>query len=206
MKRLGRKTKYLYHILKHEWNAYLRMVRIDYKANFTCPICKDNPEVVIMDGVTLGTLKHIPEISHSKDKEQHFNLIPTSDRVFISNSATRKKLKDYSLMGLTKTIFFEMLDFISNKEFVDYILYSSVETDGWRKIHDDFPGVSNLISLLSYPSPLCGIFQCSILTKREREILVLLSKGGYIPKNELQQIFLESNSMKVIQFTSSQSK
>ena len=112
---------FLYHILKHGWNAYLRMINIDYKANFTCPICKENPEVIIMDGVTLGTLKHIPEISHSKDKEQHFNLIPTTDRVFISNSAIRKKIQNYSLLGLTKNFLFEMLDFISSKEFVDYI-------------------------------------------------------------------------------------
>ena len=79
MKRLGGKKMHMYHILNHGWNLSLRMIKIDYKAKFTCPICKENPELIIMDGTTLGTLKHIPEISQQVDKEQHFNLIPTSD-------------------------------------------------------------------------------------------------------------------------------
>ena len=189
---------YMYHILNHGWNAYLRMIKIDYKARFACPICKENPEVIIMDGITLGTLKHIPEISHQVDKEQHFNLVPTSERVFISNSVTRKWLKDYISMGLTISNFIQMLDSITCTELVDYILYSSVEFDGLKVIHEDFPGVSALLNLLSYPSPLCGIFQLSLLSERERELLVPLSKGGYLHHNELQQIFVKINSIKLV--------
>ena len=59
------------------------MIKIDLP-RFACPICKENPEVIIMDGITLETLKHIPEISHQVDKEQHFNPVPTSVYLFLT--------------------------------------------------------------------------------------------------------------------------
>ena len=182
--------------MKHGWNAYLRMIDLDYISCFTCPICKDNPEVVVFDGITLGTLKHVPTISNTTDDQQKYNLIPTYDRVFISNSATRKKLKDYCSTGLTVTSFNEMLNGISSTGFVDYLLYSSVEIDGQKMVHKDFPQVNVVINLLSSPSPICGIFQCSLLSKEERKDLVLLSKGEHLPTNGLQQIFIKMNSVK----------
>ena len=53
-----------------------------------------------------------------------------------------------------------------------------------------------VINSLTYPSPLSGIFQCSLLTKNERKYLVMLSKGKYISTNELQPIFAKLNSIK----------
>ena len=91
-----------------------------------------------------------------------------------------------------------MLDFITSTELVDYILYSSVECDGLKIVHKDFPRVSGLLNILSYPSPLCGIFQLSLLTKRETELLVLLSRGGYLLQSELQQIFVKTNPIKLL--------
>ena len=172
------------------------MIAIDYKDNFTCSICKDNPEIIVLDGITLGTLKDVPKISHKIDEVQQFNLIPTSERVFISNFAIRKKLKDYSSGGLAETNFNEMLNNISSKELVNYILFSNVALNGWRKIISDFPKVNVVIDLLSYSSPLCGIFQCSLLTQKERKSLVNLSKGEYLYRGELQKIFDKINSMK----------
>ena len=68
MKRMGRENKYYYHILQHAWNAYLRMVNIDYTANFTCPVCKNSPDVNILDGVTVGTSKEVPEAYLENDE------------------------------------------------------------------------------------------------------------------------------------------
>ena len=76
------------------------MVDLEYHAKFTCPTCKDNPEVIILDGITLGTLKRIPEIPHKTDENLRFNLIPFSDRVLVPNPVTRKLLKDYCSVGL----------------------------------------------------------------------------------------------------------
>ena len=196
LERLGRKSRYLYHIVQHGWNAYLRMVDLDYQAKFTCPTCKDNPEVIILDGITLGTLKRIPEIPHKTDENQRFNLIPFSDRVLIPNPGTRKLLKQYCSVGLKEASFTEMINSINNIEFMEYILYSTVVIDGCRQIHDDFPRVNVVINSLSYPSPLSGIFQCSLLTKQERKLLVMLSKGKYLSTNELRPIFAKLNSIK----------
>ena len=133
LERLRKKSRYLYHIVQHGWNAYLRMINLDYKARFTCPTCKDNPEVVILDGITLGTLKQIPEIPHITDENQRFKLIPFSERVFIPNPGARKLLKEYCSVGLKEASFTEMINSINNIEFMDYILYSTVEIDGCRK-------------------------------------------------------------------------
>ena len=73
MQRMGRERKYHYHVIKHAWNAYLRMVSIDYKARFTCPICKDKPEVIIMDGVTMGTCKQLPEAFFEYDERHQYH-------------------------------------------------------------------------------------------------------------------------------------
>ena len=154
--------------------------------------------MIIMDGVTLGTLKNIPETSQQVDKEQYFNLTPISERVFIPKASTRKELKDYISMGLAISKFIDMLDSITSTELVEYILYSSVECNDLKIIHEEFPGVSDFLNVLSYASPLCGIFQIALLSIRERELLVSLSKGGYLHQNELQQIFVKIYPIKLL--------
>ena len=52
---MGRKFIFHYHILKHAWNSYIGMADIDYQLLFSCPICKDKPDVIILDG--MGTTK-----------------------------------------------------------------------------------------------------------------------------------------------------
>ena len=47
-------------VLSHG-NAYLRMVNIDYTAIFICPDCRDNPDVIILDRLTMGTSREISE-------------------------------------------------------------------------------------------------------------------------------------------------
>ena len=58
---MGKKYKFHYHIFKHAWNAYLRMADINYQLLFTCPMCKDKPDVIILNGIAMGTTKAIPE-------------------------------------------------------------------------------------------------------------------------------------------------
>ena len=184
--------------MQHGWNAYLRMVDIDYQVNFTCPTCKTNPDVVILDGVTLGTLKHIPEIAHQVDNQQKYSIIPFSDRTLIPNSETRKKLKEYSSIGLNQSSFNEMITSIYLKELVDYLLFSCTVFEGWSNIRVDFPRVSLFLNLLCYPSPLCGIFQFSMLDKNERRLLVQLSKGNFISKSDLRLIFMKIRSFELL--------
>ena len=81
---MGRELKFSYHILQHGWNAYLRTLDADYVCNFTCPICKDSPETLVLDGVIMGTVKELPESSHDCDENQKYTIVPISKRVFIS--------------------------------------------------------------------------------------------------------------------------
>ena len=54
-------------VLSHG-NAYLRMVNIDYTAIFICPDCRDNPDVIILDGLTLGQVEKFQELTSIKMK------------------------------------------------------------------------------------------------------------------------------------------
>lgn len=42
---------------KYAWYAWLELLDIEYSEGFNCPECGDEPEVVIMDGVTIGIRK-----------------------------------------------------------------------------------------------------------------------------------------------------
>ena len=115
MQRMGRENRYSYHILQHAWNAYLRMVNIDYTSVFTCTVCKDNPDVVILDGITLGTSRDIPQAHFDYDENLQFLPIPLSQRVFVTNKLVRKKLNEYTLNGLFSDRFTELLDLLTNE-------------------------------------------------------------------------------------------
>ena len=45
----------------HVFNSYLRIINVDYNSCFSCPTYKTAPDTIIIDGVTLDTLKDIPE-------------------------------------------------------------------------------------------------------------------------------------------------
>ena len=47
--------------LRHAWNAFARLLKIDMKSSFQCPICGDSPQVVICDGTMLGFRKDLLE-------------------------------------------------------------------------------------------------------------------------------------------------
>ena len=53
-------------------------------------------------------------------------------------------------MGLAISKFIDMLDSITSTELVEYILYSSVECNDLKIIHEEFPGVSDFLNVSSY--------------------------------------------------------
>ena len=93
LKRMGRKATFKYHIVQHAWNVYLRKVDIDYTSQYICPKCKQEPEVIILDGIAMGTTKAIPDVSATVDRDQLYPMIPFSDRVYIPNTIIRRNLK-----------------------------------------------------------------------------------------------------------------
>ena len=174
MERMKRELKYQYHIIQHAWNAYLRMVHIDYTDSCICPKCLDNPDVIIMDGITMGTCKELPEEHFQFDEDQQYSQIPQNARLFIATIKLRKQVQTYSVKGLGIDIFNEMQESLM-EEFSEYIRYSCIFTEIDVKISLEFPNVKEIVYLLSRSEPISGLFQFSLLTSSEQQSIVQLS-------------------------------
>ncbi|KAI6648338.1 hypothetical protein LOD99_12147 [Oopsacas minuta] len=111
--RVGRTNTFHYHIVYQAWNAYLRTVDIDYDSNYICPKCKDHPDVIILDGIAMGTMKSVPEVDAKFDEDQQYPMIPFSDRVFIPDTAIRKQLLKYCSEGLTENTLKDLLNAVN---------------------------------------------------------------------------------------------
>ena len=61
LKRMSKNRSFKYHTVHHAWNAYLRMVGVDYITHYTCPKCQHEPEVIILNGIAMGRIKNIPQ-------------------------------------------------------------------------------------------------------------------------------------------------
>ena len=187
--RMGRELKYSYHILQHGWNSYLRMLNVDYKLNFTCPICKDNPETLILDGITMGTIRELPNKSnYDFDEHQKYNLVPMSKRVYISNLNSRKSLKIYYLDGVIEDTFKELMNSMEYKEFVDFVSHSNLLSGDICSVDPKYPNAKLIIKLLARSEPITGLFQISLLKSDELEAFIQLSQGIEIDQLVFQKI------------------
>ena len=83
---MGRKSTTKYHIVYHAWNAYLRLVVLDYPSPYTCPQCKLQPKNGNLDGIAMGTMRSLPAVIERGDYDQKYSFIEISDRVFIHDS------------------------------------------------------------------------------------------------------------------------
>ena len=59
LRRMGSSILLKYHIIYVCWNAFLRLMEINYLQCFSCPICRDTPDTVIIDVITLGSMKEL---------------------------------------------------------------------------------------------------------------------------------------------------
>ena len=167
-----------YHILYLAWNAYLRLIDIDYKRNLSCPICDTNPETVIFDGVTLGTIRGIPNDNQPKETIV-IPHIPIEKRIWISNPRLRRTLKQYTKDGLSPqefNIFVEDLDPGAFQEYISnsYATCTNANTIIYRPNN---PNISSILKNLSSLEPISGMFQFSILNGEELGIVVDLATG-----------------------------
>ncbi|KAI6659971.1 hypothetical protein LOD99_14312 [Oopsacas minuta] len=162
--RMGRTNTFHYHIVYQAWNAYLRTVDIDYDSNYICPKCKNHPDVIILDGIAMGTMKSVPEVDAKFDQDQQYPMIPFSDRVFIPDTAIRKQLLKFCSEGLTENTLKDLLKSI-HKEMADYILFSSIRTENLVTISEEYIHVKKVIKLLCHTDPISGVFQFSLLDR-----------------------------------------
>lgn len=57
--------------LRYAWYCFIDLLDADYASGFICPQCGDNPDTVVMDGVTLGIRKSfMPWKDHMSRKPQ----------------------------------------------------------------------------------------------------------------------------------------
>ena len=113
------------------------MISINYESAFTCPKCKSCPDVVIFDGITVGTVKSIPEISIGIDENQVLPLVPLATRIFLPDPTVRKLLFQFSQYGLEKNQYNEMINSFGIPELTNFIEYCSVENGNYTELIGD---------------------------------------------------------------------
>ena len=198
MQRLGSKQNYKYHIFQHGWNAYLRMIDFDFTYILTCPTCKDSPEVIILDGITMGTSKEIPDSSPEFDENQFYSPIALRDRLFISESKLRKELHEYCLNGLNVERYKETTASL-RIEFAEYIKYGSLmNAENITSINLEYPNVKKIIELLNRSEPITGLFPFSLLTNAELLSVVELSKERPVELNCIALLFQKMQSLEIL--------
>ena len=195
---MGRKSTFKYHIVYHAWIAYLRLVNLDYPSLYTCPQCKLQPKIVILDGIAMGTMRSLPDVIETEDYDQKYSLIEMSERVFIHDLSLRRKIFNYSLQGLAEDNFNELVNIQDKKEFCDYITSTSSKLDNWMTISEDHERVRKVIQLLCRNEPITGLFQFSILDASERKFIVQLSDGGSAKEESLNLIYQKMHTLECL--------
>ena len=87
-------------LLRQAWNAFARLLCIDFVESFSCPICGPSPTTVICDGTLLGFRKDLMETFEAKDPskqtQQPIQGSCHSDRVMLKTRKSRELLLKYS--------------------------------------------------------------------------------------------------------------
>ena len=87
-------------LLHQTWNAFARLLRIDFAENFSCPICGPTPTTVICDGTLIGFRKDLMETFEVRDpsmqSQQPIQGSFHSDRVMLKSRKSRELLLKYS--------------------------------------------------------------------------------------------------------------
>ena len=175
---MGRTLFLKYHIMHLSWNAYLRLIDIDYQKYFSCPTCATNPETIILDGVTLGTIREIPNDDQPKETAVTTH-IPIEKRIWISNPKLRRTLKRYIKDGLSPKEFTIMVADLDPGAFQEYITnsYATCANVSIVLYRPNNKNISSILKYLSSVEPISGIFQFSILNEEELGFVVDLSDG-----------------------------
>ena len=81
-----------YKTLRKGWNAFARLLDINWERTFSCSQCLDEPEVVIMDGITLGFRKDLLK-SFSKEDNQGVGVSTKVQEKYDNNNEQIRRLK-----------------------------------------------------------------------------------------------------------------
>ncbi|KAI6650705.1 hypothetical protein LOD99_7756 [Oopsacas minuta] len=195
--RMGRELTFSYHILQHGWNGYLRMLDINYKTSYICPLCQEAPEFLIMDGITVGTIKELPNTVEEYLEDQRLSFVPLSNRVLVSDLKTRKLIKSYYSFGLGESEFHTMINSLEFEEITEYIIYANNVIDEVNVINPTYPNAKAIMELFSRSEPISGIFPVSILSECENKAIASLSCGNQIDTCLLYEIFEKMHTLRL---------
>ena len=157
--------------LRAGWNSFSRLLDINFKSSFLCPICGVEPSTVISDGTMLGFRKDL--ISHLPAASQPSSPIIVgskhADRVLLRSARSRELLLNYA--GVTrdrKKV--KQPKPLSQSEMK--ALCSSINKDGFTSLVTLVQRLSSqsgtytcpepyreFLSELSRNSPACGLLQ-----------------------------------------------
>lgn len=95
-----------YQSLRRAWNAYARLLDIDYNEAYKCEVCQDSPRIIICDATFIGFRKDLlenmlntsPTVYSTAQRSHH------KDRVFISVPQIREKLEKLSGIKIKKGV------------------------------------------------------------------------------------------------------
>ena len=107
--------------MQRAWKSYLRLVNIDYANNFYCVKCKESPQILILDGIAMGTTKILPQKDDNIDESQQYPIIQLAERVYVADVETRKQLLRIVESGLSTSDFERIIETVK-PEFADYIV------------------------------------------------------------------------------------
>ena len=198
MGRVVSEVLYYYHVFQQAWNCYLWLVSIDYGSTFACSICIDQPSIIILDGIAMGTTKQIPETPNFIDEQQKLPINPLANRVFTDNAEARKMLGQYIDSGLIDTNFDMMLANLNIPEFASYLRFTSQTSDSLRLVDPEFPGVIEAIKLLARSEPLTALFRFSALSGFQRKMITELSLGESKSIESLSDIYHKTYGLNII--------
>ena len=118
--------------MQRAWKSYLRLVNIDYANKFYCVKCKESPQILILDGIAMGTTKVLPQKDDNIDESQQYPLIQLAERVYVADVETRKQLLRFVESGLSTSDFDRIIETV-RPEFADYIVNCSQQHVVYRK-------------------------------------------------------------------------
>ena len=117
------------------------------------------PDVVIFDGITLGTIKKIPPYFIQFYDNQRIPPVYQAIRIFIPSVTKRKAIVDYLRTGLNLSAFKDLVQSLGIKPLGNYMKAGSIVNGSNISVKD----IRDVIYYFTRNEPISGIFQFSFL-------------------------------------------
>jgi len=151
-----------YRILSQAYNAFIRLLNWNYSDLFRCSICGDDVECVVMDGVMMGSRKHlVPAFAPPPVATETIRECALEDRVYIRDASIRSRLAKY--VGLVQGKYVRSPKPCTEAEY-RRLLRSLEQRPRLQKVVEEAGSecptcLRQLVGEVSVGSSTCGIYQ-----------------------------------------------